>query len=61
MQIEIWKSSNKYHALVKEYRGYKLIPVQQLKNIDTLDELFNKLKKEAKATFMIYESIHPSK
>jgi hypothetical protein len=61
MIIEVWKDKGKYHALVKEYRGYKLIPVQQLKDCNSIDELFKKLTKEAKATFMIYESIHNTK
>ena len=61
MQIEIWKDKNKFHAIVKEYRGYKIIPVQQINNVESLEKLFQKLLREAKATFMIYESIHPTK
>jgi hypothetical protein len=65
MNIEIWstkeKGKQKFHALVKQYEKHKLVPVKQIKDKDSLEDLFKVLIKESKATFFIYEIIHPTK
>ncbi len=65
MQIEIWhttkKNKTEYHCLIKEYSKNRLVPVKQLNNYLSLQSLFKDIEKEAKATFMIYESIYTSK
>jgi len=65
MQIEIWHTTKNgktsYHTLIKEYSKNRLIPVKQINDISSLSELFKLIEKEAKATFMIYETIYNPK
>ena len=50
MNIEIWSTKEKgkqnYHALIKQYDKHKLVPVKQINNKDSLEELFKVLIKE---------------